>query len=248
MAVTLPVPVRRGAPPPGSGLTWIETGVGAKPARASARVAASMSGTKCPMWSRKISSPKGSCRPIKLDGAVTISLRRAAGALARKAAQGRSVELVGGSERQLVNKPDEARMRIGRRIGEREALDLVRARRMSGFCHHKGNRLLSFDLVLDRHDRRLCDVGMAFEHALDIRGVDVLAAGDEHVVGPSDEIMESVRVAAENVAADVETVGRERRIYMRPVVISVHDRGTSHLENALAGIAIAVGNETQLHL
>ena len=36
------------------------------------------------------------------------------------------------------------------------------------------------------------DVGMLFQHALDVGRIDVLAAGDEHVVGAADEIMEAV--------------------------------------------------------
>src|SRR5262244_3149899 len=62
MTVTLPVPVSLGGPPAGSGLLWIDTGVGAKPARWNARLAASISRTKWATWSRKISSPMGSWR------------------------------------------------------------------------------------------------------------------------------------------------------------------------------------------
>src|SRR5438046_3652586 len=59
MAVTLPVPVGvRSA----SGLNWTDFGVGPNPARISARLAASGSGTKCPTWSRNISSPVGNWR------------------------------------------------------------------------------------------------------------------------------------------------------------------------------------------
>ena len=99
-------------------------------------------------------------------------------------------------------------MRIGRRVGEREALDLLLARRAAGLEHHEGDRLLALDLVVDRHHRGLRDVGMALQHALDIGRIDVLAAGHEHVVGAADEIMEAVGVAAEHVAGDVEAVRR----------------------------------------
>src|SRR6202048_1402068 len=66
MQVTLPVPVGRAGPPAGSGLTWIEIGVGANPARTSALLAASGSPTKCATWSRKISLPTGSRRSTSI--------------------------------------------------------------------------------------------------------------------------------------------------------------------------------------
>src|ERR1700724_1507888 len=75
MAVTLPVPVGFGRPPAGSGLTWIEIGAGAKPARVSAARAASRSGTKCAMWSRKTSSPIGNWRSTSERPGVIESLR-----------------------------------------------------------------------------------------------------------------------------------------------------------------------------
>jgi len=53
-------------------------------------------------------------------------------------------------------------MRVGRRVGEGEALDLVRARAAPGLRHHEGDGLLSLDLVVDRHDRGLGDIGMHF--------------------------------------------------------------------------------------
>src|SRR5262245_28145425 len=40
-----------------------------------------------------------------------------------KSAQRSAIDLVGRGERQLVDEPDEARMLIGRPVGEREALD-----------------------------------------------------------------------------------------------------------------------------
>ena len=52
------------------------------------------------------------------------------------------------------------------------------------------------------------DVGMPLQHALDVGRIDVLAAGDEHVVGAADEIVKAVLVAAEHVAGDVEAVAR----------------------------------------
>ena len=48
--------------------------------------------------------------------------------------QRRAVELVGRGERQFVDEPDEARVLIGRRVGEREALDRLAVERAAGFA------------------------------------------------------------------------------------------------------------------
>ncbi len=119
-----------------------------------------------------------------------------------------AVDLVGRGERQLVDEPDEARMRIGRRVGERELLDLVLGRRVVGLRHHERDRLLALDVVVDRHHGACATSGMALQHALDVGRIDVLAAGHEHVVGAADEIVKAVGVAAQHVAGDVEAVRR----------------------------------------
>ena len=58
-----------------------DTGVGAKPARASARLAACGSRTKWPIWSRKISPPAGICRSA--SAAVARSSATACSVLSR---------------------------------------------------------------------------------------------------------------------------------------------------------------------
>src|ERR1051326_9305978 len=67
MAVMLPVPAGT-LVPFGPGLVWMETGVGAKPARFIASVAAPSSATQCATWSRKISPPIGSWRSASISG------------------------------------------------------------------------------------------------------------------------------------------------------------------------------------
>src|SRR5215470_2879938 len=81
-------------------------------------------------------------------------------ALLRETVQQRPIDLVARRERQFVDEPDEARMRVGGCIGQREALDLVLARAASGFRHYESDRLLPLDLVLDRDDGGLRHVGM----------------------------------------------------------------------------------------
>ncbi len=139
-------------------------------------------------------------------------------------------------------------MRIGRRVGEGEALDLLSVRGVLRLRHHEGDRFLTLDVVVDRHHRRLRDVRVAFQHALDIGRIDVLAAGDEHVVGAADEIMEAVGVPPEHVAGDVEAVGGERRLERRPVVIAVHDGRAFHLQHALLGIAVRAIHQSNFDL
>src|SRR5215831_1898505 len=196
----------------------METGVGAKPARASARLADCGSRTKWAMWSRKISSRMGSWRSTAgLAPGMGHSFHRCPSeALLREAVEQRPIDLVARRERQFVDEPDETGMRVGGCIGQREALDLVNARAASGFRHHEGDRLLPLDLVVDRNDGGLRDVGMALEHALDVGRINVLATRDEHVVAAADEIMEAVGVAPEDIAGDVESVRGERRLHVRP--------------------------------
>ena len=62
------------------------------------------------------------------DELITRSQRRS-DPLLRELAQRVAVDLVGRGERQLVHEPDEARMLVGRRVGEREFLDRVLGRR-----------------------------------------------------------------------------------------------------------------------
>ena len=153
--------------------------------------------------------------------------------LLRHPLQRRAVELVGRGERQFVDEPDEARVLIGRRVGQREALDAVGVERAAGLADDEGDRLLALDVVVDRHHGGLRHVGMALQHALDVGRINVLAAGDEHVVGAADEIMEAVGVAAEHVAGDVEAVRRDRRRHVGAVVIAEHHRRAFHFQHAL---------------
>src|SRR5438309_3549542 len=102
------------------------------------------------------------------------ALLRPTNVLSRHAPQRGAVDLVGGGKRKAVDYPDEARVLVGGRVGERETLDLRFVERPAGRGHHEGDRLLALDLVVDRHDRRLGDVGVAFQHALHVGRVDVL--------------------------------------------------------------------------
>src|SRR6516225_2435307 len=142
----------------------------------------------------KISSRMGSWRSTAdLAPGMGHSFHRCPSeALLRETVQQRPIDLVARRERQFIDKPDETRVRVGGCTGQREALDLVLARAASGFRHHESDRLLPLDLVIDRNDRGLRDVGMAFEYALEVGWINVLATRDEHVVAAADEIVEAV--------------------------------------------------------
>src|SRR5262249_58420549 len=90
-------------------------------------------------------SPRGweaGGRSQNLPPPVSLARIRLSCALLGETVQQCPVDLVGRSERQFVDKPDEARMRIGGGVGKREALDLVLTRSTSGLGHDESNRLL----------------------------------------------------------------------------------------------------------
>ena len=61
------------------------------------------------------------------------------------------------------------------------------------------HRLAPF-LVGNADDRAFGDVGVLVERLLDLGGIDVLAAGDDHVLDPVDDIDEAVLVHIAAVA------------------------------------------------
>jgi hypothetical protein len=61
----------------------------------------------------------------------------------------------------------------------------------------------------------LDDVGVAFEHSLDLARIDVLAAAHEHVVGAADEGVGASGVAAEDIRRFVPPVGGQDLLRFR---------------------------------
>src|SRR5262249_15949870 len=135
--------------------------------------------------------------------------------LLRETAQRSAVDLVGGSKRQLVDEPYKTWMRIGRCVCQSKLFDVFSIGSVPLLWHHDTDRLLSLDVILDRHHRSLRHARMRFEHALHIGGVDVLAARHEHVIGPSDKEVKAVAVAPKYIAGDVKAIGSKRRIDLR---------------------------------
>src|SRR5262249_4420993 len=73
-------------------------------------------------------------------------------ALLGETVEQRPIDLVARRERQFIDEPDEARMRVSGCVGKREALDLALARTASRLRHHESDRLLPLDVVVDRDD------------------------------------------------------------------------------------------------
>ena len=76
---------------------------------------------------------------------------------------------------------------LRRALEVREALagegdQLVLGDRGTGPAHHEGDGNLTPLVVWDAHDGELVHVGVAGEHVLHLGRIDVLAAGDDHVL------------------------------------------------------------------
>ena len=102
--------------------------------------------------------------------------------------------------------------------------------------HHRLH-LLAELAVGHADDGGVDDVGMLEQDLLDLDAVHVLAAADDHVLGPVDEVEEAVGVEAADVAAAEPPLGRDRlRVRLRPVPVAAqHDRRPAQPD--LAGLA-----------
>src|SRR5215469_3746948 len=99
-------------------------------------------------------------------------------------------------------------MLVHRSVCERELLDVVFGRTPASFRNDEGYWLLPLHLVIDRHHSSLADVGVSFQHALDVARVNVLTSTVEHFIRAANEIVKAILVTAEDVSCDVESVGR----------------------------------------
>src|SRR5580698_140962 len=113
-------------------------------------------------------------------------------------------------------------MLVGGRVRQRKGLQLSLVEVASLALHHKRYRFGTLDIVIDRNDAGLDDVRMTLQHLLDLAGKDVLAAADEHVVGPSDEKVEAIFIAPKYVAGNIKSVRGDGRSDVGAVVIAVH--------------------------
>ena len=159
-----------------------------------------------------------------------------------------AVDLVGRGEWQSVDAPHEARVLIRRGMGEGVALDVLCSQGHTGAQHDECDWLLAFDVVVNREHTGLFDGRMRLEHFFDLAGIDILSTTHEHVIDPANEVVEAVLVAAEDVPRDVKPVVGERRLEVRPVVVTYHEGRTLHLEDTYVSLVVGAIDQPHLHL
>ena len=105
-----------------------------------------------------------------------------------------------------------------------------------GMQRHEQHGLLAVHRVSAPDDRGLGDLGEPVDHGLDLTGVDVLAASDDHVLGPVDENQVAVLVEPPDVTGVQPAVDDGFRGLLGPVEIAPHDVGA--LDHDLTGLAV----------
>src|SRR3989440_9158485 len=91
--------------------------------------------------------------------------------------------------------------------------------------------------VVDADHRRLGDARAVGEHVLELGGVDVLAARDDHVLGAADDPVETVLVQARLVAGP-EPAFRSKTGVVLPV--AAHQRRSAHPDLAVDELHLAM--------
>jgi hypothetical protein len=127
-------------------------------------------------------------------------------------------------------------MLVRRPIRERELPNFVCGRMPTSFRNDEGYRLLSFDVVIDGNHGCLADIGVPFQHPLDVTRINVFAARIEHLVGPADKVMKIVLVKTEYIPSNIEPVCRNRCRDIGSIVISEHNGRALYLQHAFVGI------------
>jgi hypothetical protein len=138
-------------------------------------------------------------------------------------------------------------MHEGRRMRQGEGLQRRLVDRPARGAHHEGHRLHALDVVRHRDDGSLFHLRMPLEHRLDLTRENVLAARDEHVVDPTDDIMEAVGVAPHHVAGDVPAIRGDRRGEVGAVVVAVHQTGRPLLQHAVVAERAVPRAQPELH-
>ena len=160
-------------------------------------------------------------------------------------------DLAGGGHRQVGHELDEARVLVvghlllapadqlvlgdrGTVVADDERLDLL-AVALVGYADHRGQR----------------DVRVRHQHLLDLARVHVVAAADDHVLGPVDDVVPAVLVPAGEVAGAEPAVVDGLVGGLGPVVVALHD--VVALDRDLADrvrtvLDLVPGGLDQLHL
>src|SRR5919107_544356 len=132
-------------------------------------------------------------------------------------------DLAGSRHRQRVAELDDPGALVGGHLlpapGDQVVLGDLGAR----LSDDEGLDLLAEGLVRDADHGRQGDRLVGEEHLLDLAGVHVEAAADDHVLGPVDDVVVAVLVTAGQVAGAEPAVPHDLRGRLRSVVVALHD-------------------------
>ncbi len=157
---------------------------------------------------------------------------------ARARSERRAIDLVRPGQRQLGHQEHAPGMLIRGPVGQRPLLHGLLAQARARARDNEGHRHLALQLVVYREHRGLQHVRVALQRALHVSRVDVLAAADEHVVGAADEVVETVGVAAADVARVEPAVLQAPRRLLRQVVIGRHHARVAREQHAFIGAGV----------
>ena len=140
-----------------------------------------------------------------------------------------AVDFIGARQGQHIHEKYPARMGIGWGIRQRMLFDLVLGQCRARLGDNKGMRHMGLQHIGRRDHHRLHHIGMTFQHGLHVTGIDVLATGDEHIVGPADEVKPAILVLAQDVAGIEPPVVQAFRGLHRQIVIADHNAGIARM-------------------
>lgn len=172
------------------------------------------------------------------------------GAESAGGAQGDLVHLSGTGARQIVDEVEVLRNLVLGQAGQEELAQFGSVRRLCpGFGRDDDESVsdLAPTVIGCGDDRGLGDCGVIEECGFHLSGVDVLPAGDEHVLQSVDDEEEPVGVEVADVAGVEPATGGERRIGGGLVVpVAVGDIGSADddltLDSRRAGVARSVAD------
>src|SRR6185437_9832593 len=146
------------------------------------------------------------------------------------------LRLAGRGEREVGDESDMARHLVMRDLTLAEGGDLLGAGALPGLEHDPGADLLAEARIGHAEDLRRLDLGMAEEEILDLARIDVLAAADQHVLDPPDDVAIALGVDGGKIAAmhPPDLVDR-RAAPFRILPIAAHDAIAARAQ--LAGFA-----------
>src|SRR5258708_2349442 len=125
-------------------------------------------------------------------------------------------------------------------IGERApavSRQIVRAEDLSRLQHDTGRHKLTPLGVRYSEDRGFANRGMLVKNRLDLAGVDVLAARDDHVLQAVQDVEITVRILTADVSRTKEAVPESKSSFLRIIPIATHDiRASSHQFARLTGL------------